>query len=94
MLLKELAAKFSNSPKAESAKQPKGEWASMKSEITRKALTVLSEAQFKQMDGRINGRELWCIADTLYDTTSGLVDPDISALLYRARQELKEHAPL
>jgi hypothetical protein len=69
------------------------EWASMKDEITRKGLQAIQEANAKRDAGTITDRELWLVIDALFDTTQGLVDPDISALIYRARQELKEHAP-
>ncbi|AMB48340.1 hypothetical protein [Methylobacterium sp. AMS5] len=91
-LLRELATKL-RSPKREPAKPLKSEWATMKDEITRKALGTLADAQLRFSDGQITGRELWCIVDGIYDTVSGLVDWDIAQLIYRARQELKEHAP-
>lgn len=93
-LLQELAEKFAQEPKRESPKAPKSEWATMKAEITRKALTALHDATARQELGHISEGELWCVADALYDTTSGLVDPEISALIYAARQEMKEHAPV
>ena len=91
-LLRSIALRFEQ-PIPESAKAPKSEWATMQDEITRKALQVVQEAMTKQEAGTITERELWCIVDALFDTTHGLIPKDTSDVLYRARQELKEHAP-
>lgn len=92
-ILRGLAARFAQAPNRERPKAPMTEWASMKDEITRKALQAIQEANAKRDAGTITDRELWLVIDALFDTTQGLVDPDMSALIYRARQELKEHAP-
>jgi hypothetical protein len=92
-LLRSLALKFEQAPKPESPKARMGEWATMKEEVTRKALQAVQEANAKREAGIITDRELWLVIDALFDTTQGLIDPDMSALIYRARQELKEHAP-
>lgn len=65
----------------------------MREEITRKALQAIQEANAKRTAGTITDRELWLVIDALFDTTHGLIDADMSALIYRSRQELKEHAP-
>lgn len=92
-LLRSLALKFEQEHKRESAQAGMGEWATMREEITRKALQAIQEANAKRTAGTITDRELWLVIDALFDTTHGLIDADMSALIYRARQELKEHAP-
>lgn len=91
-LLRELAGRL-NAPKREPAKQPQSYFATQKEEITRKALGAVADAQMKFEAGTITGRDLWVAVDAIYDTISGLIDPDMAALIYQARQELKEHAP-
>lgn len=90
-LLQELATKFETPVRA--AKPRESDFATQKEEITRKALGTLADAQLRHQDGQISARDLWLVADTIYDTVSGLVDWDIAQLIYSARQELKEHAP-
>lgn len=92
-LLRSLALKFEQAPKPESPKASMGEWATMREEITRKALQAIQDANAARDSGRMTDRDLWFVVDALFDVTHGLIDPDMSALIYRARQELKEHAP-
>ena len=92
-LLRSLALKFEQSPKAESPKASMGEWATMREEITRKVLQTVQDANAARDAGRMTDRDLWFVIDALFDVTHGLIAEDMSGLLYRARQELKEHAP-
>ncbi|MCP1539980.1 hypothetical protein [Methylorubrum extorquens] len=99
-LLKQLGEKFRQPAKAPSSlganppkREPQSEWATMKEEIARKAMQAVQDAVHKHACHIITERELWLVIDALFDTTHGLVDPDTSAILYGARQELKEHAP-
>lgn len=92
-LLRSVASKFEQAPKLESPKASMGEWASMREEITRKALQAIQDSSARRDAGQITDRDLWFAIDALFDVTHGLIDPDMSALIYRARQELKEHAP-
>jgi len=80
-------------PKRESEHAPKGEWPTMREELTRKALQAIQDANAKRDAGQINDRELWLVIDALFDVTHGLIGEDMSGLIYRARQELREHAP-
>lgn len=92
-LLRSLALKFEQAPKLESPKASMGEWATMREEITRKALQAIQNANAARDAGRMTDRDLWFVVDALFDVTHGLIDQDMSALIYRARQELREHAP-
>ncbi|TXN08953.1 hypothetical protein FV222_00340 [Methylobacterium sp. WL103] len=90
-LLRELAGRL-KAPKRETAKQPQSYFATQKEEITRKALGAVADAQARFEAGELTGRDLWVAVDAIHDTVSGLIDPDMTLLIYRARQELKEHA--
>ncbi|MBP2498375.1 hypothetical protein ABID82_005061 [Methylobacterium sp. PvP062] len=80
-------------PKRESPNASKSEWPTMREELTRKALQAVQDANAARDAGRMTDRDLWFVIDALFDVTHGLIAEDMSALLYRARQELKEHAP-
>lgn len=55
-------------------------------EVGRKALDVMAASAMKLDEGSITERELWLIADAVYDTISGLASREDQNIVYAVRQ--------
>lgn len=93
VLLRQLGERMASPPRPVATPQ-ESDFAKQKDEIARKALETLQDAQAKLDQGVYTERDLWVVANTLYDNVSGMVDWDIANLILAARQELQEHSPL
>ena len=65
-------------------------WPELGSELGRKGLDVISAAASKLEDGEISERELWLIADAVYDCMAGIAPWDDANVIYAVRQGLSK----
>lgn len=64
------------------------DWPSHRQELTRKAAEVLAQGTTSFEAADLNRDEYLVLVTTLYDTTSGLVDRDLSTLIANIHKEL------
>jgi hypothetical protein len=68
---------------------PSGEWPTHRAELSRKSTSVLEHWSNAYDKGKISKREFYILVTVLYDTTSGLVEKDISDLLAEIHKDLR-----
>jgi len=64
-------------------------WPELGEELARKSLDILHDRVWQFQQGKINKDHLRMVVDTLYDATSGLIDWDVSRLIYSVRKECR-----
>ena len=67
-------------------------WPSFTAELSRKALTTLEKWMKIHDAGKITVKELYVIADALYDTISGLADEETTRAVGAVHEEIRRMA--
>jgi len=64
------------------------EWPELGEELGRKALDVVADRVSRMDDKELSERELWLIADAVYDTIAGLASWEDANVVYTIRNGL------
>lgn len=67
---------------------PEKTWPELGEELGRKVIDVLHDRLWELNQGKITDKEMLLIANSLYDSISGLVPWDVANIVYSVREEL------
>lgn len=68
------------------------EWPSFREELGRKGLQALDKYATLHLQGKISARELYIVADVLFDAMSGLADWSATDLVAKVHEDIRQNA--